>query len=234
MKKSILSLFLVSLVAFGCTTPDTPKPSTSSSAQPSASSSTTPDVTPTPDTSSSTTPSVAPSTSSSTAPTNVSCSGEEPVAGTEYPSDQLGKFICITDAKLNSKWTYSTTTMGITSDVSAQIVAVNGNKYTVRTEVTVNGKTEVKETVTEAAVGYQQETKSPQKYKYIGKESVSVPAGTFDSYKFTNSTTENGANIDSVFYISKIRGFVKMIITTEVPAVNMKMNNEVVLKAFQP
>lgn len=234
MKKSLLSLLLVSIVAFGCTPTPSTQPSPSSSAQPSASASSTPDVTtPSASASASTTPSASVAPSSS-APATVACSDEEPVSGTEYDGAQLGKFICITDAKLNSKWTYSMTAMGITSDVSAQIVSVNGGKYTVRTEVTMNGKTEVKETVSETPAGYKPEEKSGTKYKYLGKESVNVPAGTFDSYKFSNTTTNNGATVDSLIYISRIRGFVKMNIVTDVPAVNMKMSSDVVLKAFQP
>lgn len=234
MKKSLLSLLLVSIVAFGCTPTPSTQPSPSSSAQPSASASSTPDVTtPSSSASASTTPSASVAPSSS-APATVACSDEEPVSGTEYDGSQLGKFICITDAKLNSKWTYSMTAMGITSDVSAQIVSVNGGKYTVRTEVTLNGKTEVKETVSEAPAGYKPEEKSGTKYKYLGKESVNVPAGTFDSYKFSNTTTNNGATVDSLIYISRIRGFVKMNIVTDVPVANMKMSSDVVLKAFQP
>jgi hypothetical protein len=234
MKKSLLSLLLVSIVAFGCT----PTPSTQPSPSASASSSSTPDNTATPSAtpsdSASATPSASVAPSSSSAPVAVTCSDEEPVSGTEYDGSQLGKFICITDAKLNSKWTYSMTAMGITSDVSAQIVSVNGGKYTVRTEVTLNGKTEVKETVSEAPAGYKPEEKSGTKYKYLGKESVNVPAGTFDSYKFSNTTTNNGATVDSLIYISRIRGFVKMNIVTDVPVANMKMSSDVVLKAFQP
>lgn len=235
MKKSLLSLLLVSLVAFGCTSTPSTQPSPSSSTQPSASASSTPDESPSPSASASasTTPSASVAPSSSSAPVAIACSDEEPVAGTEYDGGQLGKFVCVTDAKINSKWTYSMTSMGITSDVSAQIIAVNGGKYTVRTEVTMNGKTEVKETVSETPAGYKPEEKSGTKYKYLGKESVSVPAGTFDSYKFSNTTTSNGATIDSLIYIARIRGFVKMNIVTDVPAANMKMSSDVVLKAFQ-
>lgn len=235
MKKRILPLLVISLFNFGCfetPTQNTSTPSPANSSSPSPSSSTAPTVSPT------TTPTVNPtpvasasaSTSTNTS-TKVTCTNEEPVVGNTY--QDIGKFVCATDARLNSKWTYSTTTMGITSDISVQVVEVNGDKYTVESEVTVNGQKQVDRTTTSSPSGYTQNNASQTQYKYVGTESVSVGAGTFNAYKFTGSESKNGVNIVYNAYIARNRGLVKMLVNTEAPIIGT-VTTEVTLKGFQP
>jgi hypothetical protein len=232
MKKNIISLLMISLVSFACT--NTPTSQTTPTTPPSTStnSSSTPTSTPSVNSSSNPTSSSTPTPTVSTPSTSTTatCSNEEPVVGTEYTD--IGKFVCATDAKLNSKWTYNSTTMGISSDVSVQVVEVNGDKYTVQTEVTVNGEKKIDKTVTSSPSGYSQNA-STIKYKYVGKESVTVGSGTFDSYKFTGTEVNNGIGISYIAYLAKTRGLVKMTINTEAPVIGT-LTSEVTLKAFQP
>lgn len=228
MKKRILPLLAISLLNFGCfETPTQNNPTTSNSPSPSVS----PTLIPAPISS------LSPGTTPTTQPVNnntsasVSCSNEEPVIGNTY--QDIGKFSCVTDAKINSKWTYSTTTMGITSDISIQIIEVNGDKYTIQSEVTVNGEKKLDKYVSTTPSGYKQDTASTTSYKYEGKEGVTVGSGTFDAYKFTGSESKNGVNVSYIAYMAKTRGLVKMVVNTEAPIVGT-ISTEVTLKAFQP
>lgn len=234
MKKNLVSLLVIGLVTFACTnTPTNNQIQTSPSVTPSS-----PTTTSSPDSSStpsSTSSPATPSSSSSTAPntttnTSISCSNEEPVVGNEYTD--IGKFVCATDAKLNSKWTYTSSAMGVVSDISVQIVEQNGDQYTVESQVTVAGKKEVNRSVTPKPSGYSGSAQSTTKYKYAGKESVTVGAGIFDCYKFTGSEVNNGVNTDYIVYLAKTRGFIKMTINVQAPVIGT-MTTEVSLKDFK-
>ncbi|MFN8575763.1 MAG: hypothetical protein U0354_02800 [Candidatus Sericytochromatia bacterium] len=238
MKKNLVSLFFVGLITFACTntptnnqipaSPSSPSSPSSPGSVSTPSSPATPASSPSsPSSPSSLTATTAPTTSTNT---SISCSNEEPVVGTEYTD--IGKFVCATDAKLNSKWTYTSSAMGITSDISVQIVEQKGDQYVVESEVTVAGKKQVDRNTTPRPSGYSGSAKSTTKYKYVGKESVTVGAGVFDCYKFTGSEVNNGVNTDYVVYLAKTRGFIKMNINIQAPVIGT-MTTEVSLKAFQ-
>lgn len=227
MKKNLAALVLVTLFTVACNPgPSTnPTSSTSPSGSPSAS------VQPSTDPASSATPSVQPS---GAAPVAITCNPEPTLTvGQEFDKTIFSQLTCNADAKVGSKWTYSTSAMGASFDASVQILSMSGGMVTVRTETMVNGKKETKDSTSSSASGYADTDQDSLKFVYQGKEDVTVPAGSYpQSYKITASKTQSGMTVNLTYYISRKVGAVKVI--SEMPNMPVvgTVTTEVVLKEF--
>lgn len=233
MKKSLILMSLVCSIAFACTPATTPTPSTSSS--PTASSS--PSATPSdaPSTTSSSQPSATPASTTPTVSTPVACTAEPSLTvGQEYDSKIFEKLVCNTDVRVGSKWTYSATVMGITTDTSVEILKMENGMVTSRSEVMIQGKKEFKEVTSTSASGYTETDQNALKFVYQGKEDVTVPSGSYpQAYKLKASKTQDGFTMDLTYYVSKKVGAVKVISELKNVPVIGTQKTEVVLKEFK-
>lgn len=226
MKKiNVLSVFIASLICYSCST--TTQVNINPSASPSSTSSgasVSPSDMPSTAPSSDTTPSPSVSAPASTTPVTSNCI--EPVVGQTYDVTFFANY-CPPPVKVGTKWVYSTTAAGTSAEVSTEILAIQGNNYTVRTK-----GPNIDRTDTSTYLGYQ-DIKSDTKFVYQGKEDVSVKAGSYPgSAKLTTSSTANGYTTNLTYWVAKNVGVVKVKTDTATPIGNISAIVE--LSSFTP
>lgn len=229
MKKNLTALVLTAILSIACNPGPSVDPTQSStpSTTPSASVSAQPNSDPK--------ASTTPSNQQNTTPVAVTCNPEPTLTvGQEVDKTIFTNLTCNSDAKIGSKWTYSTTAVGTTFDTSVQILSIANGLVTTRVETMFNGKKDSKDYTSASASGYTDSDQDSLKFIYQGKEDVTVPAGSYpQSYKLTASKTKDGMTVNLIYYISRKVGAVK--VTSEMPNMPVvgTVKTEIVLKEFK-
>jgi hypothetical protein len=221
MKKLLSSLLFIGFISTSCTTSSPSDSNPSSSPSPAnASPSGSPQASSSPVSSPAASPSPSASAPAQTA-NNQGCANLSLTVGQQVSGKEFFSQACFTP-KVGTKWVY--TTLG--KDVSTEITAKNGDgTYT----VTVSSDAGTK-TVTSSNPSGNTENSDDIALTYEGTESVTVPAGTYTTFKASGTQTKSGATSKYTYWLAKEAGTVKVVVEITNP---IAYKTETVLKEFK-